>query len=115
MIHFRDALSLKMAFRAFWLVLLSSILLKYCTSSPDQYTVDLGYATYLGTQNAPSVVTYYGIPYAEPPVGSLRFRATKPLNTSRVAESTGGKVVDATSPPEFCVQGTTESMIDIYL
>lgn len=73
-------------------------------------TVDVGYVTYLGNQTYTNTVAYLGIPYAEPPVGDLRFRATVPLNTTRVSEEAnlnGEAVVNATYYPDFCIQGTT--------
>lgn len=80
-------------------------LLISCSAQGD--VVDTGYAKYLGNRSYPNTVAYLGIPYAEPPVGDLRFRAPLPLNKTRVTLATGGKVVDATEYPNFCIQGTT--------
>lgn len=68
--------------------------------------VRTGYASYQGVQETYGDVTsYLGIPYAEPPLGHLRFRAPKALDVSRVSKETGGNVVDATQYPNRCVQG----------
>ncbi|PSS34240.1 hypothetical protein PHLCEN_2v1750, partial [Hermanssonia centrifuga] len=75
--------------------------------------VDLGYAQYRGNRTYPNTVAYLGLPYAEPPVGDLRFRAPLPLDTARVQAELhqggggGALVVDASVYPDFCVQGTT--------
>ncbi|EPQ51908.1 alpha/beta-hydrolase [Gloeophyllum trabeum ATCC 11539] len=69
--------------------------------------VNTGYASYRGNVSYPNTVAYLGIPYAEPPLGDLRFRATVPLNTTRIAEEANGQIVDATHYPDFCIQGTT--------
>ncbi|KAI0080396.1 alpha/beta-hydrolase [Panus rudis PR-1116 ss-1] len=76
-------------------------------ASSAAHIVDLGYAKYAGNLSYSNTVAYLGLPYAEPPVGDRRFRAPLPLNTARVHDQTGGKVVDATSYPEPCIQGTT--------
>ena len=68
--------------------------------------VDLGYATYLGNRSYSNAVAYLGVPYAEPPLGELRFRAPLLLNTTRVRVQTGGTPVNATAYPDFCIQGT---------
>ena len=68
--------------------------------------VDTGYARYLGKRAYPNTVTYLGIPYAEPPLGSRRFRAPLTLNITRVGLEANGKVIDAREYPDFCVQGT---------
>lgn len=68
--------------------------------------VDVGYARYLGNRSYDNTVAYLGVPYAEPPLGELRFRAPLPLNTTRMRMQNGGALVDATAYPDFCIQGT---------
>ena len=76
-------------------------------SSAQGDIVDTGYAKYLGNRSYTNTVAYLGIPYAEPPIGNLRFRAPLPLNKTRVTLATSGNVVDSTKYPNFCIQGTT--------
>lgn len=45
--------------------------------------VGTGYASYRGVNTYGDVISYLGIPYAEPPLGDLRFRAPKALNVTR--------------------------------
>ncbi|KAK0222835.1 alpha/beta-hydrolase [Armillaria nabsnona] len=73
----------------------------------DKLIVDTGYAKYRGNLSYPNTVAYLGIPYAEPPLGDRRFRAPIPLDTARIALEANGTVLDATSYPDFCIQGTT--------
>ncbi|EGO28102.1 hypothetical protein SERLADRAFT_384139, partial [Serpula lacrymans var. lacrymans S7.9] len=47
------------------------------SSAPN--IVDVGYARYLGNKSYPNTVAYLGIPYAEPPLAELRWRAPLPL------------------------------------
>ncbi|KAG1717275.1 Alpha/Beta hydrolase protein [Suillus paluster] len=80
----------------------------YPNAVDSRTTVDLGYVTYQGKldEEYPNTVVYFGIRYAEPPVGYRRFRATVPLDTARVTEQANGEVIDATEPPNFCIQGS---------
>jgi carboxylesterase type B len=96
----------KAAFGALRLALLLQSAVVSVFSSAGN-VVDTGYAQYRGNLSFPNTVAYLGIPYAEPPLGELRFRAPLPLNTTRVAAEAGGKVVDATEYPNFCIQGST--------
>ncbi|KAF7300838.1 Aldolase-II domain-containing protein [Mycena kentingensis (nom. inval.)] len=75
--------------------------------SQARNVVDLGYAQYRGNLTFPNTVAYLGIPYAEPPLGQLRFRAPVVLDKARVARESRGQVIDATEYPNFCVQGST--------
>lgn len=81
-----------------------------CLTSANNI-VDLGYAKYRGNLTFPDTVAYLGLPYAEPPLSDLRWRAPLPLNTTRVASQVHSQVVDASVYPDFCVQGTTGSAL----
>lgn len=81
----------------------------FVASSAQGDIVDTGYAKYLGNRSYPNTVSYLGIPYAEPPIGNLRFRAPLPLNKTRVTLAAANKVVDSTQYPNFCIQGSTGS------
>ena len=70
--------------------------------------VDLGYAAYLGNATTPTgvedgpVVFFGGIPFAEPPLGELRWRAPKMLD-----ESTSSQPVNVSDARNFaspCIQ-----------
>ncbi|TFK27844.1 EstA protein [Coprinopsis marcescibilis] len=69
--------------------------------------VDTGYARYRGNRANANTVAYLGIPYAEPPLGELRFRAPVPLNTTKIREEVGRRVIPATEYPDFAIQGST--------
>lgn len=96
-----------------WTVLYAACFLSPLVHSTPVNVVDLGYASYKGNLSYPDVVAYLGLPYAEPPLDERRFRASLPLNISRISEQTHGGVVDATEYPEFCVQGSTGGMCEL--
>ncbi|TFY77740.1 hypothetical protein EWM64_g6269 [Hericium alpestre] len=87
--------------------LLAVFLLTGLVRGAPPNVVDVGYASYLGNQTYPNAVAYLGVLYAEPPLGTLRWRAPLPLNITRITASTHGGVVNATEYPEFCIQGST--------
>ncbi|KAJ3523491.1 hypothetical protein NM208_g12428 [Fusarium decemcellulare] len=64
---------------------------------------------YLGIQNVTSGVnTFFGIRYAQAPVGKLRWRAPVPIKRRRGAE----KVIDATVAGPACLQSTAGWRVD---
>lgn len=81
--------------------------LAHALSSPLGPVVDLGYAAYAGNATSPtgeansSVVFFGGLPFAQAPIGNLRFRAPQPLNESAAGN---GTVVDARNFAAPCVQ-----------
>ncbi|KII84560.1 hypothetical protein PLICRDRAFT_352904 [Plicaturopsis crispa FD-325 SS-3] len=76
---------------------------------PLDPTVDLGYARYAGNATSPAgivdgPVTFYGgIPYAKPPLGDLRFRASQQLNES-IPNGGSPSVIDARDWGPPCIQ-----------
>ncbi|EGO03357.1 hypothetical protein SERLA73DRAFT_69239 [Serpula lacrymans var. lacrymans S7.3] len=77
--------------------------------SPLGPVVDLGYAAFAGNSTSPtgqvdSPVTFFGgIPYAQPPLGDLRFRAPRELD-ERVLDKGNIKVTDARNFGPACIQ-----------
>ncbi|KAL6809526.1 Carboxylesterase family domain-containing protein [Trichoderma camerunense] len=74
-------------------------------STNDNPVVDLGYAKYRGVRNATYGLDYYfGIRYAVPPEGDLRWQAPQAIETHG-KHSSG--IIDATILGPQCVQGPT--------
>ncbi|EJD05094.1 alpha/beta-hydrolase [Fomitiporia mediterranea MF3/22] len=78
-------------------------------SSPLGPVINLGYAAFAGnstslTGQANSPVTFFGgIPYAQPPLGDLRFRAPAPLDEN-VVNNTNVPITDARNWGPPCIQ-----------
>ena len=76
-------------------------------SSSLEPVIDLGYAAYAGNSTSPtgvsnSPVTFFGgLPYAQPPLGDLRFRAERKLDETPLNHV---QVVDARSWGPPCIQ-----------
>lgn len=69
--------------------------------------VDLGYAAFAGNTTSPAtgidggpVAFYGGIPYVQPPIGDLRFRAPQMLNEKSVTDN----IMDARNWGAPCIQ-----------
>ena len=78
-------------------------------SSPLGPVVNLGYAAFAGNTTSPTgevdgPVTFFGgIPYAQPPLGDLRFRAPASLNET-VVNSGSPPITDARNWGPPCIQ-----------
>ncbi|KDQ22436.1 hypothetical protein PLEOSDRAFT_1051283 [Pleurotus ostreatus PC15] len=78
-------------------------------TSPLGPVVNLGYAAFVGNDTAPSgqlrsMVTFFGnIPYAQPPVGNLRFRAPRPLDET-IKDPSRVSISDARNWGPPCIQ-----------
>lgn len=80
---------------AAWLRMLIFLLVPWIAASTVRH---LDYGSFTGTRSAfTNTVTFFGIPFAQPPVGQLRFHPPMPpLNNS-------GRVYDATQPGTACM------------
>ncbi|EIW77366.1 alpha beta-hydrolase [Coniophora puteana RWD-64-598 SS2] len=78
-------------------------------TSPLGPVINLGYAAYAGNTTTPTgeangtVAFFGGIPYAQPPVGELRFRAPQPLDETPASDGKP-QVVDARNFGPACLQ-----------
>ncbi|EIW62500.1 carotenoid ester lipase precursor [Trametes versicolor FP-101664 SS1] len=68
-------------------------------------TVPLDMATVIGKTNG-TVTSYYGIPYAQPPINDLRLRLPKPVITYN-------GTINATVPATQCIQGSAAPRSDL--
>lgn len=85
---------------SFFTLLTTNIVAQGNTADP---IVDLGYGRYRGSFNSTTgLKEFYGLPFAQPPVGSLRWKAPLPISPS---QNNTGIVVNATGPAPRCVQG----------
>ena len=84
---------MRIASTATWAIALSSLSLSYAAEPPR---VNITNGTVVGSTSG-SVDTFLGIPFAQPPVGSLRFRPPLAVNTSF-------GVLNATETPRACTQ-----------
>jgi carboxylesterase type B len=66
--------------------------------------VDLGYAQYRGNTSLTGTNVFYGIRYAQAPIGELRWQTPQDIEASN--EYTPTEVLNAESPGPSCVQGT---------
>ncbi|KAK4160660.1 alpha/beta-hydrolase [Cladorrhinum sp. PSN259] len=74
-----------------------------CQNAGCSPVLDLGYAKYRGIYSESlHVNTFYGIRYAQPPTGELRWKPPKPIDERN---NTGVEIVEATRPAPSCVQG----------
>jgi carboxylesterase type B len=68
----------------------------------------LGYVKYVGSHNATSGINYFrGIPYAQPPLGSLRWHKPRPIEENN---HFNGQTFDATTPAPMCYQSNPLSL-----
>jgi hypothetical protein len=85
----------------------STVLAQTSTNSSSGPIVDLGYAQYRGNttlRSNYSTDVYYGIRFAQAPVGQLRWQP--PQNIEAHNDYNPSEVIDAETPSPSCVQGT---------
>ncbi|KAL4264270.1 Carboxylic ester hydrolase [Pleurotus pulmonarius] len=82
-------------------------------SSPLGPVINLGYAAFVGNDTSPegevhtSVTFYGGIPFAQPPLGNLRFRAPKRLDET-IRDPARVPISDARNWGAPCIQQTAQ-------
>jgi carboxylesterase type B len=74
------------------------------TGNASTPVVDLGYAQYKGNTSLVNTNVFYGIRYAQPPFGELRWQPPQDIEANNDYIPT--EVLDAVSPGPSCVQGT---------
>lgn len=95
------------AFRTALITLSWVISLAAATNAPP--LVDLGYVKYTGYHNETAGINYFrGIPYAQPPLGDLRWRKPRPIEDKNDFD---GKTFSAVNPGAICIQGVPASVV----
>ena len=74
------------------------------TGNASTPIVDLGYAQYKGNTSLAGTTVFYGIHYAQPPIGELRWQPPQDIETYN--NFTPSEVLNAENPGPSCVQGT---------
>jgi carboxylesterase type B len=70
--------------------------------------INLGYVSYSGYNNVTADINYYrGIPYAQHPIGQLRWRKPRPIEANN---DFAGKTIDATKIAPACYQSLPLSL-----
>ncbi|KAK4998932.1 hypothetical protein LTR66_001922 [Elasticomyces elasticus] len=78
------------------------------TSASTAPVIDLGYVSYVGYSNSTIGINYYrGIPFAQPPIGELRWRKPRPIEARNSFE---GQTINATQIAPFCYQSLPLSL-----
>ncbi|KAF2138080.1 uncharacterized protein K452DRAFT_277819 [Aplosporella prunicola CBS 121167] len=88
---------------------LSTLLLSiHVYASGGAPLADLGYVRYTGFTNETAGINYFrGIPYAQPPIGQLRWQ--KPLPIEEL-NSFAGQTINASAPAKLCYQAQPYSL-----
>jgi carboxylesterase type B len=92
---------------ATWALFAFTVLAQTPTNSSSGPIVDLGYVQYKGNttlRSNYSTDVYYGIRFAQAPVGQLRWQP--PLNIEAHNSYNPSEILDAQTPSPSCVQGT---------
>lgn len=74
------------------------------TGNASVPVVDLGYAQYRGNTSLTGTNVFYGIRYAQAPIGELRWQPPQDIEANNAYAPT--EVLNAVSPGPSCVQGT---------
>ncbi|KAJ5591890.1 carboxylesterase type B [Penicillium hispanicum] len=103
--------------RMFALCITLTLLCVAGLSATTAPVVDLSYARYQGIRNDTlGIVKYYGLPYAAPPTGELRWRAPVDIEHHIQPPPQESLAINASSPGPSCVQGNpawTEELADV--
>ncbi|GAM90043.1 hypothetical protein ANO11243_080830 [Dothideomycetidae sp. 11243] len=85
--------------------LLGLLAVAVCAAGSGSFpVVDLGYAKFRGsTSPGWRTTTYFGLRYAAPPVGDLRFRGPRPIEDGDYYDN--ATIADATERSSPCIQG----------